>query len=101
MVLVRLGAPRDVRPTWSTTPLPALSNIDALSRVTAFAGLDAHRLLHNDSAPTALEAADGNWGAAQAALGGPALSATLSGLAAAFDQHLAPARRQPSTRLEH
>ena len=101
MVLVRLGAPRDIPPSWSSTPLPALSNIDAFTCASAFTGLDAHRLLHNDSAPTVLEVADGNWGAAQAALGGPALSATLSGLAAAFDQHLAPARRQPSTRLEH
>ena len=101
MVLVRLGAPRDVSPRWSNTPLPALSNIAALTTATAFSGLDAHRLLHNDSAPTALELADGNWGAAQAALGGPALSATLAGLADAFDQHLAPARRQPSTRLQH
>ena len=101
MVLVYLGAPRNAQPAWSVTPLPALSNIGALRGSTAFVGLDAHRILHNDSAPTALEAADGNWGAAQAALGGPALGASLASLAAAFDQHLAPARRQPSTRLEH
>ena len=101
MVLVRLGPPRNAVLAWSATPLPALSNIADLAGASAFEGLDARRLLHNDAAPTALELADGNWGAAQAALGGPALDASLDCLATAFDQHLAPARRQPSTRLAH
>jgi hypothetical protein len=101
MVLVNLEAPRHVHPSWSVTALPALSNIAVLSGSAAFAGLDAHRLLHNDSAPTALERSEGKWGVAQAVLGGPALSASLTSLVAAFDQHLAPARRQPRTRLEH
>ena len=101
LVAINLGAPRSTSPAWSATPLPTLSNIGALSGAAAFLGLDAHRLLHNDSAPTMLEASDGNWGAAQAALGAPSLSASLASLAAAFDQHLAPARRQPRTRLEH
>jgi len=69
LVAINLGAPRSTSPAWSATPLPTLSNIGALSGAAAFLGLDAHRLLHNDSAPTTLEASDGNWGAAQAALG--------------------------------
>ena len=101
MVLINLGAPRNARIAWSATPLPALTNIGDLAAAAAFAGLDARRFLHNDSAPTVLEAADGNWGAAQAALGGPALVASIASLAAAFDQHLAPACRQPNTRYDH
>ena len=76
-----------------------LSNIDDLTCASAFAGLDAQRLLHNDSAPTALEVAEGNLGAAQASFGGPALGASLASLAAAFDRHYAPARQQLNTRL--
>ena len=101
MVLINLGAPRNARIAWSATPLPALTNISELAAAAAFASLDARRFLHNDSAPTVLEAADGNWGAAQAALGGPSLTASLASLAAAFDQHLAPACRQPNTRYDH
>ena len=101
MVLVYLGAPRTAQPAWSNTPLPALVNIGDLSAASAFTGLDFSRLLHNDAAPTALEAAEGNWGAAQASIGVPSLGASLSSLAAAFDQHLAPGCRQPTTRSEH
>ena len=80
MVTVRLGAPRDVCPVSSKTPLPAPANIYRLHGAAAFHGTDAHQLLHDDSSPTALEAMDGNCSAAHAALGGPALSASLGNL---------------------
>jgi hypothetical protein len=101
MVLINLGAPSTARIAWSATPLPAITNISDITAASAFTGLDARQFLHNDSAPTVLEAADGNWGAAQASLGGPALGASITSLAAAFDQHLAPACRQPNTRYDH
>ena len=61
------------------------------------------RILLDDSAPTALERADGNWGPAVRQLGGPYVGADVSvqALAAAFDQYLAPACRQPRTRADY
>lgn len=52
-VMVQFGAGY-VRPVWSWTPLPAIMNLESLQHAAAFAGVDRHRLLRNDSAPTAL-----------------------------------------------
>ena len=62
MVVVRLGAGH-ARPAWSKNPMPALTNLAELGHASAFAGVDRQRILYDDSAPTELERADGNWGA--------------------------------------
>ena len=62
MVAVRLGAGH-ARLAWSKTPMPALTNLAELGHASAFGGVDRQRILHDDSAPTELERADGNWGA--------------------------------------
>ena len=102
MVTVRLGA-GGVRPSWSKTPLPALTNLGELQHAVAFRVTGRERILLDDSAPTALERADGNWGPAVRQLGGPYVGADVSvqALAAAFDQYLAPACRQPRTRADY
>jgi hypothetical protein len=61
MVSVRLGA-GNVRLAWSKIPMPALMNLSELAQASAFACVDRERILHDDSAPTVLERADGNWG---------------------------------------
>lgn len=101
-VVVQLGA-GDVRPTWSRTPLPAITNLESLHHAVAFAHVDRVRLLHNDSAPTALELADGNWGPAVRRLAGSTAmpDSTIARLAAAFDQHLAPSCMRPRTRADY
>jgi hypothetical protein len=82
--------------------LPALDNLGGLRHATAFNAVDRARFFLDDSAPTALERADGNWGPALRRLGSHHASAgaTVAGLAAAFDKHLAPACRQPRTRAD-
>ena len=99
---MRLGA-GNVRPRWSKTPLPALENLNELRHADAFDSADRVRIFLDDSAPTALERADGNWGPAIRRLGGhhASASATVTTLAAAFDEHLAPACRQPRTRADY
>jgi hypothetical protein len=62
MVVVRLGTGHALL-AWSKTPMPALSNLAELGHASAFAGVDRERILYDDSAPTELERADGNWGA--------------------------------------
>jgi hypothetical protein len=85
----------------SKTPLPALENLGELTHADAFGAVDRARIFLDDSAPTALERADGNWGPAVWRLGGQHASAhvTLATLAA-FDAHLAPSCRQPRTRAD-
>jgi len=102
MVAVRLGA-GDAHLRWSKTPLPALENLGELRHATTFGVADRASILLDDSAPTALERADGNWGSAVRRLGGHIASAhaTVASLAAAFDEHLAPACRQPRTRADY
>ena len=63
MVAVRLGA-GNTPLRWSKTPLPALENLGELRHADAFGAADRDRILLDDSAPTALERADGNWGPA-------------------------------------
>jgi hypothetical protein len=101
-VAVRIGAGNS-RLKWSKTPLPALDNLGELRHATAFNAVDRARIFLDDSAPTALEHADGNWGPAVRRLGSHHASAgaTVAALAAAFDKHLAPACRQPRTRADY
>jgi hypothetical protein len=101
-VAVRIGAGTS-RLKWSKTPLPALDNLGGLRHATAFNAVDRARFFLDDSAPTALERADGNWGPALRRLGSHHASAgaTVAALAAAFDKHLAPACRQPRTRADY
>jgi hypothetical protein len=96
------GSPhRAPRP--SQTPLPVLLNISELAHASAFAGADRERILLDDSAPTAFERVDGNWGPAARRLGatGGGAGATVASLAAEFDRHLAPSIRQPRTRADY
>jgi len=58
-VAVRLGA-GNARLKWSKTPLPALENLGELRQAAAFGAVDRARIFLDDSAPTALERADGN-----------------------------------------
>jgi len=83
--------------------MPVIENLGALQHSAAFLEVDRDRLLFNDSAQTALEQADGNWGPAVRALGRRSAgdAATVAALAAAFDQHLGPAVRQPRTRADY
>ena len=102
MVAVRLGA-GNTPLRWSKTPLPALENLGELRHADAFGAADRDRILLDDSAPTALDRADGNWGPAVRRLVGHNAPArvTVATLAAAFDEHLAPACRQPRTRADY
>ena len=102
MVTVRLGA-GSARLKWSRTPLPALENVSELGHASAFDVPGRSRILLDDSAPTALERADGNWGPAVRRLGAQHAQAhaTVSTLAAAFDEHLAPSLLQPRTRADY
>ena len=101
-VTAHLGTMND-RVSWSRTPLPAVNNIHELSHLEVFSEVDRDRLLFDDSAPTALERADGNWGPAVRRLSDkPAEGGTtVATLAAAFDRHLGPACRQPRTRADY
>ena len=101
-VVVQLGA-GGVRPEWSRTPLPAIMNLESLHHAAAFAGVDRHRLLRNDSTPTALETADGNWGPAirRLAVATARPDTTIDRLAEAFDHHLAPSCMRPRTRADY
>ena len=101
-VVVRLGAGA-ARVSWSRTALPAIENLGELHGAAVFRQVDRDRILLNDSLPTALERADGNWGPAVRRLAGSRLDAntTVARLAAAFDRHLGPACRQPSTRADY
>jgi hypothetical protein len=91
MVVVRLGAGH-ARLAWSKTPMPALTNLAELVHASAFAGVDRQRILHDDSAPTELERADGNWGAVARRLGaaGSGTGAKVASLASEIDRHLSP-----------
>jgi hypothetical protein len=94
MVAVRLCAGHPCL-RWSKTPLPALENLGELNHADALAAADRARIL--------LERADGNRGPAVRRLGGHHASAraTVATLAAAFDEHLAQACRQPRTRADY
>ncbi len=58
-VAVRPGA-GNARLKWPKTPLPALDNLGKLRHAAAFGAVDRARFFFYDSAPTALEHADGN-----------------------------------------
>jgi hypothetical protein len=107
MAVVRLGAGH-ARPARSKIPMQALNNLAELGHASAFAGVDRQRILYDDSAPTELERADGNWGAVarRLRLGAPgggmgATVASLVRVACEFDRHLAPSIRQPRTRADY
>jgi hypothetical protein len=102
MVVVRLGAGH-ARLAWSKTSMPALTDLAELGYAPAFAGVDRQLILHDDSAPTELERADGNWGAVARRLGasGGGTGATVWSLASEFDRHLAPSIRQPRIRADY
>ena len=102
MVAVRLLAP-GTRLEWSRTPLPAIVNLEAVRDAGAFSGVDKSRIFLNDTAPTALERANGNWGPAVRGLCDARANpgATVASLSAEFDRHLAPACRQPRTRADY
>jgi hypothetical protein len=102
MVTVHLGAGQ-AQLAWPKTPLQALTNLAELWHASAFCGVDRERILHDDSAPTALERADDNWGPVARWLGGldEGAAATVTTLAANFDRHLAPAIRQPRTQANY
>ena len=68
-VMVQLGA-GNTRLVWSRTPLPALENLGEMHHAVAFRSIDWSRVLLNDSAPTDLERADGNWAPAIRKLSG-------------------------------
>ena len=69
----------------------------------AFRVTGRERILLDDSACMALERADGNWGPAVRQLDGPLAGTDVSvrALAAAFEQHLAPACRQPRMQADY
>ena len=73
----------------------ALTNLSELAHASSFAGIDRERILYDDSGPTALEWADGNWGSVARRLGaeGCGAGATVASLASEFDRHLAPSIR--------
>jgi hypothetical protein len=102
MVVVRLMA-AGMQLDWSRTPLPAIVNLEAVRTASIFSGVDTHKIFLNDTAPTALERASGNWGPAVRNLCDAQASpaATVASLAAQFEQHLAPAIRQPRTRADY
>ena len=93
----------NARLEWPKTLLPALENLGELRRAATFGAVDRARILLDDSAPTALEYAYGNWGPTVQRLGSHHASAgaTVAALAAAFDKHLAPSCRQPRTRADY
>jgi hypothetical protein len=99
---VRPGA-GNARLEWPKTLLPALEDLGELRRAATFGAVDRARILLDDSAPTALEYAYGNWGPTVQRLGSHHASAgvTVPALAAAFDKHLAPSCRQPRTRADY
>jgi hypothetical protein len=102
MVVVQLMA-AGTQLDWSRTPLPAIVNLEAVRAASIFSGVDTHKIFLNDTAPTALERASGNWGPAVRSLCDAQASpaATVASLAAQFEQHLAPAIRQPRTRADY
>ena len=63
-VLIGLGADFGNLATWShSSGMPFVTNLAALSESPAFQALPSPHVLLNTAAPTALEAADGNWAA--------------------------------------
>jgi len=69
LVVVWLGA-GNARLSRPETPPRTPLNVTKSAHAPAFAGVDRERILLNDSAPTALERADGNWGPGSPAAGG-------------------------------
>jgi len=69
LVVVWLGA-GNARLSRPETPPRIPLNVTKSAHAPAFAGVDRERILLNDSAPTALERADGNWGPGSPAAGG-------------------------------
>jgi hypothetical protein len=95
-VTAHLGTMND-RVSWSRTPLPAVDNIHELAHLEVFSEVDTERLLFNDSAPTALERADGNWGPAVRKLSGKIPGDTVTTVTAVAGRVglLSPTTRQP------
>jgi hypothetical protein len=100
-VINQLGAGHGNRAKWSKSGgMPFLKNLSELADSPALQTPNSAGVLLNTSARTVLEAADGNAPAALAHALGPAPT-SISGLVAAFNQHIWPSRSQPLTRAKH
>ena len=101
-LLVALGSTAAARARWSKAGFPTLVEVSVLEPLLDLLGLDRATLLANNSAPVALEAADGNWRPAMDALAGaPSDLGSVEASAAAFDREVAPLARQSKTRSKH
>ena len=94
LVVVWLGA-GNARLSRPETPPRTPLNVTKSAHAPAFAGVDRERILLNDSAPTALERADGNWGPAARRLG------ATGGGAGAMPGRLPGGRIRPAPRAIH
>ncbi len=86
----RFASAQATRASIGPRQLPALENLGELRHAAAFGAVDHARIFLDDSAPS----------------GGSAVTitsagATVAALAAAFDEHLAPACWQPRTRADY
>ena len=100
-VLLRLGAGFGNLAKWSrSNGMPFLTNLPDLVGSPAFAAPNAPEVLLNQSKPTVLEQAGGNWARAAQAMALPA-PASLADLVFAFNTHVWPSRAQASTRSKH
>ena len=100
-VILGLGAGIGNRAKWSKSGgMPFITNFEDLVASPAFATPNASSILCNQSRPTALEAADGNWGQVTGSLALPAPS-SITDLVEAFNTHVWPSRAQSSTRSKH
>jgi hypothetical protein len=95
------GADFGHRATWShSAGMPFVTNLADLASAPVFQDLPSHHILLNTAAPTALEAANGDWASVAASLHVNAAQ-SIQDLTTAFDTHLWPSRAQPSTRANH
>ena len=97
----------NLRPEWASLArfsrsqgMPYLLNLPQLAGSPAFQHCNITALLHNASAPTALERSDGDWRAAAPIVAQP-LSAPVSSIAAAFHDLVWPSRNAVSTRAKN
>ena len=95
------GAVADVR--WNTrTTVPTLSTFAPLRALAARRGWDIDAWFFDDGACTALEAAEGRWRPAIAALAfAPGVVSSIGASVAAFNAEVRPGERARSTRLKY
>ena len=102
LLLVALGPKLAAQASWSRAGIPTLNEVSVLRRLLVAACLNADALLHNDSAPTALELAHGNWRPVIDTLAAATDGlASLDASADAFDREVAPMGNAPGTRRKH